>query len=173
LGKVNKLIYSTFIGGSGTDYGWAVAVDATGAVYVTGQTTSPDFPKINAFQTQFTANGQYTFVVKLDPTGSKLLYSSPFGGGGEVGWALAVDSAGNAYVAGGTTSSDFPIVGGLSYNFVANFQHGFVSKIAPAGDHLVFSTFLGGSGTISPRAWHWTRAVIPTSREEPPRSIFH
>ena len=147
----SKLIYSTFIGGSGTDYGWAVAVDATGAVYVTGQTTSPDFPKINAFQTQFTANGQYTFVVKLDPTGSKLLYSSPFGGGGEVGWALAVDSAGNAYVAGGAISPDFPIVGGLPYKFVPNFLHGFVSKLAPAGDHLVFSTFLGGSGNDLPK----------------------
>ncbi len=107
------LSYSTYLGGTGIDYGTDIAVDTAGNAYVTGFTTSTDFPTTaDGYQTTY--GGDYdAFVTKLNPTGTALVYSTYLGGtGGDSGWGIAVDTAGNAYVTGYTSSTDFPTTAG-------------------------------------------------------------
>jgi uncharacterized protein (TIGR03437 family) len=137
----SKLIYSTFIGGSGGDSPGAIAVDAAGNAYLAGTSASTDFPLVNSIL-PVSASGN-AFVLKLDPTGAKLVYSSQFGAGGAT--SLALDAAGNAYVAGATSSPTFPVVGAFQSQYGTGNEHGFISKIAPTGDHFIYSTYLGGS----------------------------
>lgn len=106
-----SLDYSTYLGGGGNDSGYGIAVDSSGNAYVTGSTNSSDFPTTaGALQTAF--GGAYTdaFVSKLNSNGSALVYSAFLGGdiidyGNSIGYAIAVDSSGNAYVTGDTKSS--------------------------------------------------------------------
>ena len=103
----NALVYATYLGGTGDDRAFGIAVDSTGAAYVTGWTQSSNFPVRNALQASL-AGGQNAFLVKLTPTGNGLAYSTYLGGNGsDSGNGIAVDSSGNAYVAGDTTSSNF------------------------------------------------------------------
>lgn len=142
------LIYSTYLGGSGIDDAAnAIAVDQSGNVYVTGQTTSYDFPARNAEQS--TSGGDYdAFVAKIDPSGSALVYSTYFGGSGDDrGAGIAVDASGQAYVVGKTTSINLPTTAG-AYQTTYNGGGGdaFVAKFNASGSALVYSTYLGGSG---------------------------
>jgi hypothetical protein len=87
------------------------------------------------------------FVTKFDPTGSFLIYSTYLGGNGEdTAWSIAIDSFGNAYIAGRTNSSDFPVVNPL-FTYVGNGYNGFVTKINAEGSKLIYSTYLGSSST--------------------------
>ncbi len=129
-----RLVYSTYLGGSSNDRGNGIAVDGSGSAYVTGQTFSLDFPTTaNAFQP--TSRGAPdAFVTKLNPAGSApLVYSSYLGGPGfDVGWAIAVDGLGNAYVTG-QTSGSFPTAPGAFQTTPGSgfpFHDAFVSKIA-------------------------------------------
>jgi hypothetical protein len=135
------LVYSTFLGGSSFDAGNGIAVDAADNVYVTGRTVSADFPTVNSAQATFGG----AFVAKLDPTGSTLLYSTYLGDDAS-GSAIAVDSAGNAYVTGVTLSGDFPTVNAVQSDFRIGNGDAFVAKLDPTGSRLVFSTDLGGDG---------------------------
>ena len=135
------LSYSTYLGGSGTDWGRGITVDSAGNAYVTGSTGSPDFPTTaGAFQT---TNSSAAFVTKLDATGSSLVYSTYLGGrtlGSAGGGAIAVDAAGNAYLTGSTFFRDFPITPGA---IQTTFGNAFVAKLDSTGSALVYSTFLG------------------------------
>jgi len=146
----SALVYSTFLGGSAGDSAAGIAVDATGAVYVAGSTSSSDFPTTaGAFDTSFNGGNPFSsadvFVAKLDAAGSTLVYSTFLGGSGnETSGGVAVDAAGAAYTTGFTDSVDFPTTPGA---FDASYNGGldvFVSKLNPAGSALVYSTFLGG-----------------------------
>jgi len=143
------LIYSTYLGGFGPDVGNAIAVDSVGAVYVTGTTLSGDFPTMNPIQGSLAGfNGQSdAFITKINPAGSALVYSTYLGGGSvEYGNAIAVDSAGAAYITGGTSSPfDFPLMNPIQ-GALSGSLDAFITKINPAGSALVYSTFLGGSG---------------------------
>jgi uncharacterized repeat protein (TIGR01451 family) len=150
----SALVYSTYLGGSyglygSSDYGWGIAVDAAGSAYITGGTSSLDFPTTpGAFQTQQSnvSGGMSAFVTKLSPAGNSLAYSTYLGGNVlTIGQAIAVDTAGSAYVTGETTSANFPIVSGYQTTKKGSYN-AFVAKVTPAGDWLVYSTFLGGSG---------------------------
>jgi plastocyanin len=150
VAKVNAagsaLVYSTYLGGSGDDGGYGIAVDASGNAYVTGGTTSINFPTVNALQA---ANGGGTdvFVAKLNASGSALLYSTYLGGGGnDGGYGIAVDTSGNAYVTGFTSSTNFPTANPLQATYGGGTSDAFVAKLNPAGSALVYSTYLGGSG---------------------------
>ena len=145
----SRLIYSTFLGGSGTDHGAAIAVDPSGAAYVTGSTFSFDFPMANAYQSLI-GGGQDAFVARVASDGNSLLFSTYLGGSGgtvmypEAGQAIALDSLGNAYVAGVTSSSNFP-VSGAAQSALDGALDAFVTKFGAAGT-LIYSTYLGGSG---------------------------
>ncbi len=145
------LVYSTYLGGSGSADGDGIAVDTTGNAYVTGS-TGADFPTTTgAFQTAF-GGAVDAFVTKLNPTGSALVYSTYLGGSsndqfdGAAGTSggIAVDATGNAYVTGDTESTDFPITAG-AFQTALNISDAFVTKLNPAGSALVYSTYLGGS----------------------------
>ena len=143
----NAFAYSTYLGGSADDNASDVAVDSSGNAYLTGWTASPNFPTINAFQpTNRSMSSIYdAFVAKFSSSGTALVYSTYLGGSGDdYGVGIAVDSSHNAYVAGSTSSRDFPTANPLQ---PANrgSANAFVTKIDPSGTTLVFSTYLGGS----------------------------
>jgi hypothetical protein len=143
----SALVYSTYLGGTDTDLGRGIAVDSLGNAYVTGFTTSVDFPTKNAFQTANAGNYD-AFVTKLSPGGSTLAYSTYVGGTGEEQcYSVAVDSAGNAYITGETTSTDFPTKNPIQPTYGGGFNDAFVTKIAGGGNALIYSTYLGGGGT--------------------------
>ena len=109
----SALLYSTYLGGSGSqgDDGNGIAVDSAGNAYVTGFTTSTDFPVVNAIQSKYGGGQTDAYVAKLNASGSALLYSTYLGGNSEDdGNGIAVDAAGNAYVTGNTNSGQFPTV---------------------------------------------------------------
>lgn len=142
------LVYSTYLGGSDTDTGDAIAVDAFGNAYVTGSTQSSDFPTtLGAYDT--TLGGVVdAFVTKLNATGTALLYSTYLGGSGlDRGGGITVDASGNAYVTGFTQSNDFPTTPGAFQTIMNGTEDAFVTKLNAAGTALVFSTFLGGGGS--------------------------
>ncbi len=140
------LVYAGFIGSSMWDEGNGIAVDGSGAAYVTGFTDSPEFPVLVGPDLSF--NGvEDAFVAKVAPDGSGLVYAGYIGGsGGDHGNGIAVDDDGAAYVIGTTESADFPVLGGpdLSYNWGGD---AFVAKVKPNGSRLVYAGFIGGTGS--------------------------
>ena len=140
------LSYFTYLGGSGHDKGAGIAVDAVGNSYLTGQTTSANFPTANAFQPS--SSGTEVFVTKVNAAGSELIYSTYLGGNStDEGFAIAVDAAGSAYVTGHTDSNNFPTVIPVQAPLGGGVLGGdaFVTKLNPAGSALEYSTYLGGS----------------------------
>jgi len=144
------IAYSTYLGGANNDGGNAIAIDSNGAVYVTGVTTSADFPMANPIQpTINSVGGEDAFVTKINPAGSALVYSTYLGGTlYDVGYSIEVDDSGASYIAGVTTSPDFPLVSPLQGARPGGINplDFFVTKINPAGSAFVYSTHLGGSG---------------------------
>jgi Beta-propeller repeat/HYDIN/CFA65/VesB-like, Ig-like domain len=151
------LTYSSLLGGSGFygEWGGAIAVDASGSVYLTGQTDSPDFPIVNQIPgacNGFCGDGLYTevaFVTKIDAAGDAIVYSSFIGGseGPDYGTSIALDSSGAVYLAGVANSSDFPMVNqipGACNDSCYITGATFVAKIDAAGDALVYSSMIGG-----------------------------
>jgi len=141
----DALVYTTYLGGDRSDYSYGIAVDGTGAAYVTGQTESSDFPTtLGAYDTTF--NGFFDlFVTKISATGNALIYSTYLGGGGDdQGHDISVDGVGAAYVTGQTDSFDFPTTLGAYDTTFGGFRDGFVTKIPVAGNRLDYSTYLGG-----------------------------
>ncbi len=148
----SALLYSTFLGGSSGDRGYGIAADSSGNAYVTGTTTSTNFPTVNPLQATNNASpgaGSYTaFVSKLNAAGSALLYSTYLGGSFSDGAAgIAVDSSGNAYVTGYTYSDNFPTVNPIQATN-HGFFNAFVTKLNSNGSALVYSTYLGGNTVI-------------------------
>ncbi|MEO8349595.1 MAG: SBBP repeat-containing protein, partial [Acidobacteriota bacterium] len=140
------IVGAAVLGGTGFDSANAVALDAAGNVYVTGETGSPDFPLAGS-ATRVPAGENDVFVAKLDPTATTLLYSTVVGGrAAESGTGIAVDSAGNAWVTGETVSTDFPTAAGAFQPALAGATDAFVVKLDPSGAALLVSTFLGGEG---------------------------
>jgi hypothetical protein len=145
------LSYSTYIGGSGSEAGLAIAVDSAGNAYIAGETTSSNYP-ITPGSAQIGPRGPVdVFVIKLNPEGSSVLYSAFVGGTrGDSGLGIAIDAEGAAYVTGVTDSTDFPLTPGALPS--TDSFNAFVFKLNPAGNALVYSTYLGGESFDSARA---------------------
>ncbi|PWT98808.1 MAG: hypothetical protein C5B51_28545 [Terriglobia bacterium] len=141
----SQLTFSTYLGGSGEDYGNGVAVDRLGRVYLAGTTNSTNFPIKNAIQPVF--RGVYDgFVAKLNVTASALDYSTYLGGSGddEV-WAMSVDQPDRPWIIGTTTSADFPLTTDALQSIAGGGLDGFITELNLAGTALKFSTYFGGS----------------------------
>jgi hypothetical protein len=143
-----QLLYSLLVGGSSFDEVSGIALDASGNLYVTGLTGSPDFPIVNGFQTTFGGGFSDAFILKLDPDGN-IAYSSYLGGSGdnESGSGIAVDGNGNAYIVGRTNSSDFPTLNAFQGAYGGGIADAFIAKVntrAAGTSSLVFATYLGG-----------------------------
>ncbi len=153
LAKLNAsgsgLVYSTYLGGGATDLGRAIAVDASGNAYVAGATNSTNFPVTsNAFQHGFGSGPEDAFLAKFNAAGSALVYGTYLGGtGDDIAYGIAVDAGGAAFVAGSTTSSDFPTASAVRSACGSVCADAFVAAINAAGSALIYSTYLGGSGT--------------------------
>ncbi len=140
----NALVYSTYLGGNGNDYGQGIAVDWAGSAYVTGYTSSTNFPTQSPYQPTLRGS-QNAFVTKLTPAGSALAYSTYLGGSSwDLGYGIAVDGAGSAYVTGRAASTNFPTQSAYQATY-QGLSDAFVTKLTPAGNALVYSTYLGGS----------------------------
>jgi len=139
-------LFSTYLGGSGDDEASRIVLDSSGNAFLTGITTSTNFPTKNSLSS--TNSGfEDAFVVKLDPTGTNLIYSTYLGGvSNDEGWSIAVDTNGSAYVVGLTSSADFPTTHAFQ-STLAGFNDAFVAKLDATGTSLTYSTYLGGSGT--------------------------
>ncbi|MCA1684026.1 MAG: SBBP repeat-containing protein, partial [Actinobacteria bacterium] len=147
LGPSGSLVFSTCLGGSDRERGMGIAVDAGGNVHVTGWTLSADFPTTGTIQPSRNGVEWDAFVTKLNPSGSALVYSTYLGGTNrEWGMSIALDTAGAAYVAGGTTSTDFPLAGTPVQAVNKGGLDLYVAKLKPDGSGLTYSTYLGGSG---------------------------
>src|SRR5439155_21659353 len=128
------LVYSTYLGGNGDDEGQGIAVDSLGNAYVTGDTSSTNFPTTpGVFRTAY-AGDRDAFVTKLNATGTGLVYSTYFGGNDhDFGQGIAVDSVGNAYVTGDTASTNFPTTSGAAQAALRGSADAFITKLNPAG----------------------------------------
>jgi len=145
----NTLDYSTYLGGSLSDYANGISVDGSGNAYITGYTSSTNFPIANAYQPSFAGIAPYyypdAFVTKLSSTGNALIYSTYLGGSNyDRANGIAVDGSGSAYVTGYTSSSNFPIAN-VYQGSLAGSNDAFVTKLSSTGNALIYSTFLGGS----------------------------
>jgi hypothetical protein len=142
--------YSSLIGGSGTETGVSVALDAAGSAYISGRTTSQDLPRVGAIQNSYGGGDSDAFVSKLSLDGKTLAYSTYLGGSGaedvQIRSGISVDALGNAYVTGDTQSANFPLKSALqpAKSGAASTSDAFVSVINPSGSDFVYSTYLGG-----------------------------
>jgi hypothetical protein len=149
----SNLIYADYIGGNSEDYGAGLVLDATNEVYLTGSTTSSDFPLVNPYQSQ--QPGPYTgFVSKISSDGSSLLYSTYFGGSTfDQPTAIGLDGSGQVHVAGYTMSQNFPLANAIQTSAPPNQGgvygvYGFVSEFSANGSGLIYSTYLAGNSNV-------------------------
>ncbi|UCC80033.1 MAG: SBBP repeat-containing protein [Candidatus Zixiibacteriota bacterium] len=141
----NSLIYSTYLGGSSDEQARGIDVDSEGNAFVTGYTSSSDFPVVNAYDDSYNGNID-VFVSGLWQTGDSLIYSTYIGGSDEDrGAGVVVDINGNTYITGTTLSSDFPTIQALDSSYNGDLD-GFVCKMPPIGNSITYSSYFGGSG---------------------------
>jgi hypothetical protein len=138
-------VFATYVGGSGPDTVGGIAVDNSGNVYLTGNTQSSDFPSKNPYQATLSSeSAPDAFITVLNSSGTALIYSTYWGGTGpDIGYSIAVDSSKNAYIAGGTCSTDFPTVSPFQ-STLAGCANAFVIKLDPTGTPI-YATYLGGA----------------------------
>lgn len=140
----NSLVYSTYLGGSGGDWGNSIAVDASGSAHITGLTQSFNFPMVSAIQAANAGNTD-AFVTKINASGNNLVYSTYLGGNfWDYGMGIALDGFGNAYVTGYTDSANFPTLSPIQPT-KSGADDVFVTKINSTGTSLVYSTYIGGN----------------------------
>ncbi|HQU32287.1 MAG TPA: SBBP repeat-containing protein, partial [Candidatus Brocadia sapporoensis] len=145
----SSLVYSTYLGGTDYDFSSGIAVDGSGNAYITGYTSSSDFPTTPSAYQGNKIGFDVAFVTKLSPSGNSLVYSTYLGGSdGELGSGIAVDGSGNAYITGLTDSTNFPTTPSAYQGNLIGYADVFVTKIDTLGSgtsSLVYSTYLGGT----------------------------
>jgi len=152
-------IYATYLGGSGSNDAMGLAVDSAGEAYVTGSTSSTDFPTVNPAQST-NAGGLDVFVTKFNASGSGLLFSTYYGGTlDETGTGIALDTFGDAYVTGRTASSTYPFSGTPFQSALGGSSDAFVTELSNTG-FVVYSSFLGGTGNENSIAADTTNGAL-------------
>jgi Ca2+-binding RTX toxin-like protein len=154
VAKVNAagtgLVYAGYIGGTGSDFGWGIAVDAGGNAYVAGETSSSEVSFPVKVGPDLTLGGGYdAFVAKISASGTGLVYAGYIGGAGnDGGFGIALDGSGRPYLTGYTESPEasFPVVGGPDLTFNGGINDGFVAKVRATGASLVYAGYIGGDG---------------------------
>ncbi|MCK5561498.1 MAG: SBBP repeat-containing protein, partial [Thermoplasmata archaeon] len=145
---IDPIVYSTFIGGDSYDYGYDMAIDSNGNTYVTGRTNSGNFPNTTGVLDDTLDGNVDAYVLKLNPAGSSLIYSTFLGDTvSEIAYGIDVDASGNAYIVGHTSSSSFPTTPGAYPSNLGGSYVGFFSKINSLGTDLIYSTYFGGDYT--------------------------
>jgi beta-propeller repeat-containing protein len=152
----SSLIYSTFLGGRRLDIPEGIAIDSSGNAYISGMTGSMNFPTTAGALDVSLGGTRDAFVAKLNANGSALVYSTYVGGSAVDGAAgIALDTSGNGYIAGITSSSDFPVTGEAfdthRHDTDPNITDAFAAKLNATGSNLVYSTYFGGKGSDTPR----------------------
>ena len=155
----SALVYSTFLGGSSDDHvlvggskkQGALTLDAAGNAYVVGTTSSTNFPTLNAFQPAFAGGASDVFITQIIPPGAQptatIGFSTYLGGNGtDQAFGVALDGSGNVYVAGPTSSTNFPTLNAFQPTRGGGSWEGFVARLNPSGSALGYSSYLGGSG---------------------------
>ncbi len=184
LSSTGTIVYSTYLGAGGSDHATAIAVDASGAAYVAGHTSSLAFPVTpGAFQRDYRGGYFDGFVLKLNATGSAPIYATLLGGSrSDIALGLAVDSSGQAWVGGQTDSNDFPLASAAQAQ-PGGSSDGFVVKLDASGGALLYSSYLGGLATDAVTAvavdgagacylaGYTYSANFPVSANAPQRSI--
>jgi hypothetical protein len=147
--KGNALLFSTYLGGSGTDEASGISVDESGNIYITGKTNSTDLPTTQgAFQRSYSGIALDVFVAKINPAGNALLFSTYIGSGGyEATSSICLDREGNSFITGTTYSQTFPTTSGAFQRTIKGSDEIFVAKLNPSGSALIYSTFIGGRGS--------------------------
>jgi len=145
-GPTSSFVYLTYYGGSGDDDAIGIVADASGDAFVTGETTSTDFPVSSPTYQANLAGSQNALLVELNPSGTKASYSTYFvGNGTEFGYGVALDNTGNVYLTGQTNSTNFPAFAPTQGTFGGSTD-AYVSVLSPSSNSLLFSTYLGGGG---------------------------
>ena len=149
----SNLVYADYIGGNSQDYGYALALDGSNHVYVTGSTASSDFPTVKAYQGTYPGSFN-AFLTEISADGSSLLYSTYLGGdGSDIPSGVAIDNAGDMFVAGNTTSDNFPVLNAYQSTISPNQggnsgNNGFLTKFTSGGSSLTYSTYLSGNSNV-------------------------
>jgi len=149
----SNLVYADYIGGNSQDYGDALVLDSLNNVYVTGSTASSDFPLVNPYQGTYPGSFN-AFLTKISADGSSLLYSTYLGGNGsDVPAGIAADNLGDVFVAGNTSSTNFPVANAYQATALPNGgglygNYGFLTKFSPDGSSLIYSTYLSGNSNV-------------------------
>lgn len=149
----SNLIYADYIGGNSDDYGYALVLDSSNEVYVTGSTASSDFPLVNPFQGTYPGSFN-AFLSQLSSDGSSLLYSTYLGGNGsDIPSSIAIDASNDVIVAGNTSSTNFPTANAYQPSALANQggmfgTYGFLTKFSASGSYLIYSTYLAGNSNV-------------------------
>jgi hypothetical protein len=152
ISDAGALVYSTYLGGTASDYAPKIAVDGSGQAHIVGITLSTNFPTANAFQPAHGGGWEDVFVTTLNASGNGLVYSTYFGGSDhDTSWkspgpAIAVGPSGGAFITGATMSANFPTRDALQPTYSGGGSDAFVANFDPAG-RLVYSTYLGGTGS--------------------------
>jgi hypothetical protein len=150
----SNLLYADYIGGNSQDYGYALVLDSTNDVYVTGSTASSDFPVVNPYQGSYPGSFN-AFLTEISADGSSLLYSTYLGGNGsDMPSSVSIDGSGDVFVAGNTSSSNFPVANAYQASVSPNQggmygTYGFLTKFSPDGSYLVYSTYLSGNSNVA------------------------
>ncbi len=150
----SHLIYADYIGGSSQDYGFALTLDSSKHVYITGSTASSDFPVVNPYQGTYPGSFN-AFLTKISADGSSILYSTYFGGNGsDMPAGVAVDQSGNMLIAGSTSSTNLVTANAFQSSVSPNQgsqygEYGFLTKFNASGSSLIYSTYFGGSSNVA------------------------
>jgi hypothetical protein len=166
----SRLVYSTYVGLASFDVAIGLDVDHRGGVVITGVTGSQDFPTTEgAYQRDYAGGESDAFVTKLDPSGSRLEFSTFLGGSAdEAGFISFLDAAGNVFVEGDTSSADFPTTPGVLQPDYGGEGDGFVTQLDPSGSKLRYSTFSAGAASTARTMAGSIRSATSTSTAPPP-----